>query len=126
MTTPRQLDKCSHCDRYGWHTTERCPMTHTTPAALAHIAAPADADHVEDWIDWNDTGEFERYMRGTRRHIAGVDLLVTGWQDATGAVARDVHVWAADVHLDAAALRKLAALALDTADELDLLEGNAR
>jgi hypothetical protein len=99
---------------------------HNTPAALAHIAAPTDAVHVEDWIDWNDTGQFERHMRGTRRAVAGVEIRITGWQDARGQVERHASVWATDTQLDAAALRKLAALALDAADELDELGGTAR
>jgi len=42
-------------------------MTNTQPAALAHVAAPADADHVEDWRDWNGTGEYERFMHTRAR-----------------------------------------------------------
>jgi hypothetical protein len=98
----------------------------TAPAALAHIAAPADADHVEDWVDWNDTGEYERYMRGTRRTVAGVEIRIVGWQQADGTVTRHASVWATDTQLDAAALRQLAALALDTADELDRFEAIAQ
>jgi hypothetical protein len=92
---------------------------HHTPAALAHIAAPADADHVAEWVDIARNGEWGRYVSGTRRAVAGVEVVVVGWQDANGAVERHASVWATDVALDAAALRKLAAQALDTADELD-------
>jgi hypothetical protein len=38
-----------------------------------------------------------------------------------GTVTRHASVWATDTHLDAAALRQLAAHALDSADELDQL-----
>jgi hypothetical protein len=89
-----------------------------TPAELDSFAPPADAQHVEELVDWG-SGEYERYMRGTKRHVAGVDLRIAGWQDARGAVARHVSVWATDTHLDAAQLRALAALALDAAAELD-------
>jgi hypothetical protein len=57
---------------------------HYTPAALANVPAPADADHVEDWVDWNDTGEFERYMRGTRRAVAEVEIRIAGFQQIVG------------------------------------------
>ena len=93
------------------------------PATLANIAAPADAQHVEDWVDWNDTGDFERYIRGTRRAVTGVEIRIAGFQQADGTVARHASVWATDAQLDAAALRQLAALALDAADELDQLAG---
>lgn len=81
--------------------------------------APADAHHVEDWRDDFDTGEFDRFFRGTRRIAAVVTLAVTGFQAADGAARRDVHIFAADVHLDQTALRTLAAHALAAADELD-------
>jgi hypothetical protein len=45
-----------------------------------------------------------------------------GWQDPAGTVERHASVWATDVQLDAAALRKLATLALDAAEELDQLD----
>ena len=60
-------------------------------------------------------------MRGTRRATAGVAVTLCGWQDASGAVERHASVSAADVELDAAALRRLAALALGAADELESL-----
>jgi hypothetical protein len=98
-------------------------MEHT-PAALAYIAAPADARHVEPWVDeLGDGKSWGRYVRGTRRITAGVEIVVVGWQDAEGQVERHASVWATDVHLDAAALRQLVAHALDAADELDVLEG---
>jgi hypothetical protein len=96
---------------------------HSTPAELAAIPAPADAQYVQDWRDDFDTGDYDRYFRGTRRHVAGVDLHVTGFQAADGAASRDVHVFAVDVQLDPAALRKLAVAALDAADEVDRLAG---
>jgi hypothetical protein len=95
---------------------------HNTPAALAHIAAPADAQHVEPWVDETGYGtNWGRYLRGTRWAVAGVELVVAGWQSADGTVERHAIVFAADVQLDAAGLRKLAAVALDAADELDQL-----
>jgi hypothetical protein len=94
-------------------------MHDTPPAALAHVAAPADADHVEDWRDDLGTGEYERFMRGTRRIVAGVEIWIVGWQQADGTVARHGSVWATETRLDAASLRQLAALASDAADELD-------
>jgi hypothetical protein len=95
---------------------------HDTPAALARIAAPADAQHVDPWVDENGDGTtWGRYVQGTRRRAAGVHVVIGGWQDADGTVERQVNVWATDVQLDAAALRKPAAVALDAADELDQL-----
>lgn len=96
---------------------------HNAPTTLARIAAPADAKHVEPWVDELGDGKtWGRYVRGTRRATAGVELVVCGWQDADGQVERHVSVWATDTQLDAAALRQLATLALDAADELDALQ----
>ncbi|SHT24293.1 hypothetical protein [Mycobacteroides abscessus] len=95
-------------------------MNHA-PAHLARIPAPADARHVEDWIDWNDTGEYERHISGTRRAVAGVEIRIAGFQHADSTTNRHAAVWATDTHLDAAALRQLAAAALNAADELDEL-----
>ena len=48
---------------------------HDTPAALANIAAPADAQHVADWIGETGTGiTWGRYVRGTRRATAASKL----------------------------------------------------
>lgn len=105
------------CGGIGDHTAE-C----TVPATLAATAAPIDAQHVEDWRDDFGTGDYDRYFRGTRRSAAGVELTITGFQDADGATSRNVHIFAADVHLDAAALRRHAAQALAAADELDELK----
>jgi hypothetical protein len=97
---------------------------HNTPAALAHIPAPADAQHVDEWVDVAGTGTtWGRYVRGTRRTVAGAQVVVVGWQDANGQVDRHASIWATDLALDAAALRKLAAAALDAADEIERLNG---
>jgi hypothetical protein len=69
-----------------------------------------------------DGNTWGRYVRGNRS-VAGVEIALVGWQDATGAVARHASVWATNVALEPAALRQLAALALDAADELDQLAG---
>lgn len=125
------LIRCDNCGRHGWHLTERCPepvadilcfhepMTDTPPAELAKIATPADAEHIGPWVDETGTGTWGRYVRGARRAIAGVDVVIAGWQSADGTVARKAHVSANDAELDAAGLRKLAAAVLDAADELD-------
>ena len=42
-----------------------------TPAALANIAAPADATHVGDWVDEGDLGLPCRWFCGTERTVAG-------------------------------------------------------
>lgn len=104
------------CGGIGRHTRD-C----AAPAHLETIPAPADAQHVEDWIDWNDTGEYERHISGTRRAVAGVEIRIAGFQHADGTTTRHAAVWATDTHLDAAALRQLAAAALNAADELDEL-----
>jgi hypothetical protein len=97
---------------------------HNTPAALARIAPPADAQHVDEWVDVAGIGTtWGRYVAGSRRAAGGVEIVVVGWQDADGTVDRHASVWATDVQLDAATLRKLAALALDTADEIERLSG---
>lgn len=58
---------------------------HNAPTTLARIAAPADAKHVEPWVDELGDGKtWGRYVRGTRRATAGVELVVCGWQDADG------------------------------------------
>jgi hypothetical protein len=97
---------------------------HETPAALAHIAAPAGVQHVEPWVDETGDGTtWGRYIQGTRRAAGGVEIVVCGWQGASGQVERHASIWATDVQLDAASLRKLAAAALDAADEIEMLNG---
>ena len=57
----------------------------STPAALAHVAPPADADHVEPWIDETGSGTtWARYVRGTRLATAGVEVVVVGWAGCRG------------------------------------------
>jgi hypothetical protein len=88
--------------------------------SLAYVPAPADAQHLADWVDeHDDDAHWGRYMRGTRRAAAGVSVTIRGWQDASGNVERYVSVESDDAQLDATALRRLAALVLDAADELD-------
>jgi hypothetical protein len=60
-------------------------------------------------------------MLGTRRTIAGVDVVVLGWHDAHGRVERHASVWGTDGELNAASLRRLAAAVFDTANELERL-----
>lgn len=96
---------------------------HHTPAALAHIAAPADADHVEDWVDESDLGMPVRWFRGTARTVAGVRVVINGWQEWDGPTARHISVHAVDAELDAVTARELAAALLAAADELDQLAG---
>jgi hypothetical protein len=58
---------------------------HDTSAALANITAPADAQHVADWIDETGTGiTWGRCVRGTRGATAGIEIVVAGWQSADG------------------------------------------
>lgn len=104
------------CGGIGAHAGD-CPSL----AALAAIPAPTDARHVEEWRDDFGTSEYDRYFSGTRRNASGVTLTVTGFQAADGTARRNVHIFAADAHLDSAALRELAAQALAAADELDEL-----
>ena len=60
-----------------------------TPPHLANIAAPADAQHVEPWVDETSDGStWGRHIRGTRRATAGGEVVLCGWQDADGAVER--------------------------------------
>jgi hypothetical protein len=48
---------------------------------LANIPAPADAQHVAEWVDENGDGmRWGRYVRGSRRDTAGVALTLCGWQ----------------------------------------------
>lgn len=105
------------CNGIGSHTAE-CDV----PATLARVVAPVDAQHVEDWRDDFSTGDYDRYFRGTHRSTAGVELTITGFQDAEGITWRTAHIFTADAHLDAAALRRHAAQALAAADELDELK----
>jgi len=99
---------------------------HSTPAELTHIAAPADAQHVEPWVDENGDGTtWGRYVRGTRRSTTGLEIVVAGWQSADGTVERHAFASATDVALNAAALRRLAAVALNAAEELDRLDEGA-
>jgi hypothetical protein len=61
------------------------PAVHDTSAALANITAPADAQHVADWIDETGTGiTWGRCVRGTRGATAGIEIVVAGWQSADG------------------------------------------
>jgi hypothetical protein len=93
-----------------------------TPESLAEIPNPADAQHLAEWVDEQGDGKhWGRYVRGTRRTTAGVTVTLCGWQDATGDVERSATVSADAEQLDAAALRRLAAIALAAADELDEL-----
>ncbi len=88
--------------------------------SLASIPAPADAQHLAEWVDENGDGiDWGRYVRGSRRATAGVAVTLCGWQDVSGTVEWHASVSAAEAELDAAALRRLAALALDAADELE-------
>jgi hypothetical protein len=89
--------------------------------SLANIPTPVDAQHVAEWAENGDGTHWGRYVRGTRRTTAGVGVTLCGWQDTSGAVERHAAVSATDVELDATALRRLAALALDAADELESL-----
>ncbi|MBO0677184.1 hypothetical protein JRC04_06880 [Mycolicibacterium sp. S2-37] len=91
-------------------------------SAPANVSLPADARHAAEWVDEQGDGRhWGRYMRGTRRATSGVSVTLRGWQDASGAVERHASVLADDAELDASALRRLAALALDAADELESL-----
>jgi hypothetical protein len=58
-----------------------------------------------------------------RPSAAGVEIVVCGWQDASGQVERNASAWATDVAHDAASLRKVAAAALAAADEIERLNG---
>ena len=67
-------------------------------AASAYVgpsAAPADAQHVDEWVDETGDGTaWGRYMGGTRRAVAGVEVVIAGWQDADGGVERHASAWA--------------------------------
>jgi hypothetical protein len=42
-TTPHELERCSTCGRYGWHSTDQCP------GATSHVAPPFRAEPpIED------------------------------------------------------------------------------
>ena len=86
-----------------------------------NIPTPPGAAHLADWVDENGDGTWGRYVRGTRRATAGVSIVLAGWQSADGAVEWHATVTADGIQLEAAALRKLAAAALDQADKLDQL-----
>jgi hypothetical protein len=93
--------------------------------AFDSLANIPDARKLAEWVDENGDGtRWGRYVRGTRPAAAGVAVTLCGWQDASGTVERHAAVSAADVELDAAALRRLAILALDAADELESLRTN--
>jgi hypothetical protein len=92
------------------------------PAALAHVAAPAEAQHVAQWVDQDGDGtSWGRHVRGTRRTTADAQVVLAGWQDASATVEWHATLFALDTQIDGAGLRKLAAIALDAADELDRL-----
>lgn len=114
-----QMDSTTRqcCGGVGDHSAE-CIV----PAELATVAPPADARQVDDWRDDLGTGEYERFFRSTRRSAAGVTVVVTGIRASDGAARRDAYFFAADVHLDAAALRKVATMALEAGDDLDFAD----
>ncbi len=92
-------------------------------ANLGCITAPTDAQQVAPWVDETSDGQgWGRFVRGTRRAVAGVSVTIVGWQSADGTVRRRALVSADDAEVDAAALRKLASELLDAADELDQLK----
>ena len=72
---------------------------HDTPAALANIAAPADAQHVADWIDETGTGITWEPVRA--RHPPGhrgIEIVVAGWQSAEGPRPGDDVPTVDDIH----------------------------
>jgi hypothetical protein len=92
--------------------------------SLANIPAPAYAQHVAEWVNEDGDGmHWGRYVRGARLATGGAEVALVGWQDASAAVEWHANFFAADYQVDAAGLRRLAAIALDAADELDQLAG---
>jgi hypothetical protein len=87
------------------------------PAALAFVAPPADAEHIEDWIDETGDGKtWGRFIRGTRRAAGRVHVDLCGWQAADGTVERHVAVFAPDADLDAARAQAGRLAAIERAD----------
>jgi hypothetical protein len=88
---------------------------------LAHVAAPAGARTVDDWLLVGD--EWQRVLDGPR---IGRGVHVDGVQSVDGAVAWAVRVGPDHVEdLSAAQARELARALQDAAVELDRLTGDA-
>ncbi|MDT5117158.1 MAG: hypothetical protein QOE30_2897 [Mycobacterium sp.] len=67
-----------------------------------------------------------RHVRGSSRATAGAEVVLAGWQDATAAVEWHAILFAADVELDATALRQHAAALIEAADEMERLSDGTR
>lgn len=110
MTTAAPaLTQCTNCGRYGWHTTERCPEPVRGPAG--------QTDSMTNGGKRDNATSFTATVEGTgptARHRIEVEID----QDGPGGPVALVDCTGGLV-LDAAALRRLAAVCMDAADQLD-------
>jgi hypothetical protein len=90
----------------------------TDDVMFGHIAPPVANIYAYPWAVDEDV--WSRYFEGTLRSTGGVGITIKGQKFETGGVDR--HAAIDSDQLDAAGLRALAALALDTADDLDRLD----
>jgi hypothetical protein len=116
-TTPtHQLDQCTNCGRYGWHTTDKCPDVPVPPGA-----------RPDTWED--DSPLPYRVLFGELRGIDGVDTDRVNVQPTAvqfsdgriddGSVHEPPHIYVGDNALTTTQARELAATLNDAADEAD-------
>jgi hypothetical protein len=134
-TTPaHQLDQCTNCGRYGWHTTEKCPDVPIPPGARPRATMDTMTGRFERTHLTYVVGARVRHAEGTRtgaalRGIDGFDIdrvsvQATAIQFPDGRVDdgsqhEPPQVYLGDDALTTAQARALAAALIETADEVD-------
>jgi hypothetical protein len=87
---------------------------------FADIAPPPEEGQHYPWSEHAD-GTWTRFFVGTTRNLGDVEVMINGIQSSDGSISRTINANAVD-DLDASQARRLAALLVETADELDRLE----
>ncbi|MGD9620077.1 MAG: hypothetical protein AB7G47_09720 [Mycolicibacterium sp.] len=102
-------------------TAKECAETNALNARFADFPAPPDAQTVDSWSHWGGD-EYYRPFTGTVRRDGGVTVSITGRQQNSGAVEREIQVTGSalsDDRLTATEARIAAPMLLAAADELD-------
>lgn len=102
------------CGRYGWHTTKRCPQPGRGPAGHTDSMTNGKGDNA---TTFTATVEATGYTAGQQIEV----IVEAAHTDADGDhhAATALISGADGAQLDAAALRRLAAVCMDAADRLD-------
>jgi hypothetical protein len=91
---------------------------------FGHIAAPADAKQLLP-PEKDDKGNWIRAFEGTSRKVGRTEVRILGRQLANGSVTRFITI-DSGTDLDAKTTRKVAAAAVEAADEVDSTAANSR